>query len=331
MLLILNLGCERSLEYWHRLLLVRSIVLTKQNDTKPWLKFSSLCQKEGHLGLAFNILDSLLNTNNMQQDAGTNHQLPNNSASPQALNQQLFYNTNRNEELCKYAYLKFLYANGEKSNAIERMREFSANLEGQYQQFLQHQQQQQMNQMGGGGGVGAGGVGPMGPGGAGGAMVGQQVTQPQMPNAFHMVNTREIQKRRVELEMLLSKCYLKLGHWSEELGTFNIRSIEQIINYFKLSRDHNTSSYKSWQAWAYANYEAIQFYRNNPVVAQPIQPTALAPGQPGTVAAGSNGPQSPPQSPPIQQGLGGAALQNASQIEFNQQRITYVKHAIKVK
>lgn len=295
-------------------------MLTKHNDIKPWLKFSSLCQKEGHLGLARTILDSLLNTNNEIKAA-----VAANSATTTTTNvqpnaslgnvNQLFYNTSRNEELCKYAYLKFLYASGEKNNAIERMREFSSNLAGQFQQFLQHQhqQQQQMAQIGA----------PM----AGGA-IGQQVPQPQMPNAFHMVNAREIQKRRSELEMLLSKCYLKLGHWSQDIGTFNIYSIEQIINYFKMSRDHNSSSYKSWQSWAYANYEAIQFYRNNPA------PPTLQPPSVQPPAA-----QSPPQSPPIQQlpigspGLNPIAtnLQPLpSQIDFNQQRIVYVKHAIKV-
>ncbi len=61
-------GCERSLEYWHRLLLVRSIVLPKEKDIKPWLKFSSLCQKADHLPLSQQILNSLLNNEN--QTAG---------------------------------------------------------------------------------------------------------------------------------------------------------------------------------------------------------------------------------------------------------------------
>ena len=56
-------GCERSIEYWHRMLLVHSIVLSRDKDIKPWLKFASLCQKADHLPLAHQILTSLLNTN----------------------------------------------------------------------------------------------------------------------------------------------------------------------------------------------------------------------------------------------------------------------------
>lgn len=230
---------------------------------------------------------------------------------------QLFYNTSRNEELCKYAYLKFLYANGEKSNAIERMREFSANLIGQHQQFLQHQNQQQqqinMSQL----------STPI----VGGS-ISQQVQQPQMPNAFHMVNSREIQKRRGELEMLLSKCYLKLGNWSQEVGSPNIFTIEQIIGYYKLSRDHNNSSYKSWQAWAYANYEAIQFYKNNSIsqTSSTLQLASQASSVPSSITQ------------PIQQSIITPSLNSnpvspqnsSSQNELNQQRIVYVKQAIKV-
>jgi serine/threonine-protein kinase mTOR len=100
-------GCERSLEYWHRLLLVRTgIVLPKEKDIKPWLKFSSLCQKAGHLSLSQQILSSLLKR--IQEEPNANHLL----------------STNKDHELCKYANLKYLYANGNKREAIDGLKEF---------------------------------------------------------------------------------------------------------------------------------------------------------------------------------------------------------------
>lgn len=224
----------------------------------------------------------------------------------------------RNEELCKYAHFKYMYANGDKRGALDRLKEFGSNLAlqlTQYQQFLAHQQQQ-MNMAQ---------IGAQLPG----ASLSQQI--PQLPASFHMLNTRDIQKRRIELESLLSKCYLKLGQWSQELENFNSFSIEQIIAYFKLSREHNSLSYKSWQAWAYANYEAIQFYRNNNISnnhRNSSSNSVIVPQQQQQM-------QSPPSSPQPQ-----AVMQSLSQsqlnstpmpsVDFNQQKNNYVKQAIKV-
>ena len=122
-------GCERSLEYWHRLLLVRSIVLPKEKDIKPWLKFSSMSQKSGNLVLAQNILTSLM-------------------ASEEEQIQKNLINSSRDYELCKYAYFKYLYANGNKKEAFDKLKEFLIELKTQFNQLEQLQlfhQQQQIN------------------------------------------------------------------------------------------------------------------------------------------------------------------------------------------
>ena len=85
---------------------------------------------------------------------------------------------------------------------------------------------------------------------------------PPIPQIYNM---RELQKRRSELDRLLGKCYLKLGNWQYELEGFkDASSIGTIINYYENAKEHNRDSYKAWQSWAYANYEAIQFYKATP-------------------------------------------------------------------
>ena len=228
-------GCERSLEYWHRLLLVRSVVIPREKDIKPWLKFSSLCQKAGHLSLSQQILSSFLaNINSSSDDA----QSPNASAS--------ILNTSRDYELCQYANLKFLYVNGNREQAFSGLKEFvNAELRGKLAQCQQIQVQL--------------------------AAMGQSVSgssanlnsSQQFPPALQMYNIRDLQRRRIELDAQLSKSYLKLGKWQNELNGFdNDASISTIISYYKLAKDHNQDSYKAWQAWAYANYEALQYYKN---------------------------------------------------------------------
>lgn len=226
-------GCERSLEYWHRLLLVRSIVLPKEKDIKPWLKFSSLCQKDGYLSLSQQVLSSLLGTdevNFMNQQSSTASITPNHTNFN-------FANGTRDYELCKYSYFKYLYANGNKQEAFSRLEQFHNELNGQLKQFEQYAQQM---------------------------ATANQNAPIQVPPIFQMYNARELQKRKVELDTQIAKCYLKLGAWTYELQGFRDPAvIGNIINYYESAKNHNRESYKAWQAWAYANYEAIQFYKNN--------------------------------------------------------------------
>ena len=79
-----------------------------------------------------------------------------------------------------------------------------------------------------------------------------------------MYNIHELQIRRKELDRLLGKSYLKLGKWQYELDGFkDAPTIGTIINYYENAKEHSRDSYKAWQSWAYANYEAIQFHKNN--------------------------------------------------------------------
>lgn len=178
------------------------------------MKFSSLCQKAGNLGLSQQVLTSLLGNDESS-----------------LVNQS---NGTRDYELCKYSYFKYLYANGNTREAFDKLKEFHIELKTQLNQFEQYTQQRAAN------------------------------NAIQVPPIFQMYNTRELQKRKVELDTHIAKCYLKLGSWQYELEGFKDPGvIGTIIKYYESAKDHNRDSYKAWQAWAYANYEAIQFYKNN--------------------------------------------------------------------
>ena len=218
-------GCERSLEYWHRLLLVRSIVLPKEKCIKTWLKFSSLCQKSGHLKLSEQILNSIL-----KNDEFSNQQ------------NHTFSNFQRDLDFCRYAYLKFLYANNQKKEAYMKLEKFiTENLQEQLNMFQLYQQQQQHQQI----------------------QMASSNTNQTFPSFFQLFNSRDVNKKKNELHIQLSKCYLKLGNWKYELDGFTEQTIPDIIVYYKISKEYNQFSYKAWQAWAYANYEALQFYKSN--------------------------------------------------------------------
>ena len=53
-------GCQRVVDDWQRILMVRSMVIKPQEDERTWLKFASLCRKSGRLHLSHKTLVSIL-------------------------------------------------------------------------------------------------------------------------------------------------------------------------------------------------------------------------------------------------------------------------------
>eukprot|EP01114_Cavostelium_apophysatum_P007349 TRINITY_DN1943_c0_g1_i2.p1 TRINITY_DN1943_c0_g1~~TRINITY_DN1943_c0_g1_i2.p1 ORF type:complete len:2294 (+),score=720.41 TRINITY_DN1943_c0_g1_i2:229-7110(+) len=64
---------------------------------------------------------------------------------------------------------------------------------------------------------------------------------------------------------LLARMYLKLGQWQATLEGFNESNIQTVIGAYTAAIQYNSNWYKSWHAWAFANYEAISFYENEEV------------------------------------------------------------------
>jgi len=57
------------------------------------------------------------------------------------------------------------------------------------------------------------------------------------------------------------RCCCKLGDWYEGLNGINETSIPQIIEYYADATKHDKSWYKAWHLFAYLNYEAVLFYK----------------------------------------------------------------------
>ncbi len=86
-------------------------------------------------------------------------------------------NNTRDIELCKYSYFKYLYANGNKREAFDKLKEFHLELKGYLNQFEQYQQQITAN--------------------TAAVNMGNAPSVPlQIPPIFQMYNPRELQKRK---------------------------------------------------------------------------------------------------------------------------------------
>ncbi|KAG0181763.1 phosphatidylinositol kinase- protein kinase tor1 [Apophysomyces sp. BC1034] len=53
-------GCERNVEVWQRILRVRAMVISPQDDMEMWIKFANLCRKSGRFSLSDSTLRSLM-------------------------------------------------------------------------------------------------------------------------------------------------------------------------------------------------------------------------------------------------------------------------------
>ncbi|CAO3668466.1 unnamed protein product [Umbelopsis vinacea] len=53
-------GCQRNVEVWQRILRVRAMVVSPQDDMDMWIKFANLCRKSGRLSLSDKTLKSLM-------------------------------------------------------------------------------------------------------------------------------------------------------------------------------------------------------------------------------------------------------------------------------
>ncbi|XP_015781821.1 serine/threonine-protein kinase mTOR [Tetranychus urticae] len=183
-------GCQRVVEDWQKILMVHQLVLKPEKDEKTWLKFASLCQKNGRLNLSHKTLTMLLKYDPTKDE--TVKQLP----------------TDRPH--VTFGYIKHMWDSGQKDHALNQL-----------QHFVHH--------------VSSFGTGIPG--------------------------TVEEASKRLELDKLLSRCYLKLGNWQENLKGINENSIPNIIKYYALATEKDRDWYKAWHAYAYMNFEAVLYYK----------------------------------------------------------------------
>lgn len=64
-----------------------------------------------------------------------------------------------------------------------------------------------------------------------------------------------------ELDKLLSRCYLKLGQWHENLHGLNEKTIPCILTYYLNATKCDQEWYKAWHSYAYMNYEAVLYLK----------------------------------------------------------------------
>ena len=203
------LGCQANVEVWQRMLKVRALVLRPEENPDIWIKFANLCRKSDRIGLAERSLISLGGV--MDNDQG----------APPAV---------------AYARLKFIWATGNKVDALAALKDFTARKADSYavRSTRLHQAAQQHNGING------------------------------VETVAHEILARQKEEESIrKLGTLLAKCYRRQGQWQSYLLRADWttpaarEAADEILKSYEAATEFNQNWYKAWHAFALANFDIV--------------------------------------------------------------------------
>lgn len=191
------MGVQRNVDVWQRLLKLRALVTSPQENMEMWIKFANLCRKSNRMGLAEKTLNSLLGGD----DESHNHFTE--STSPQVV----------------YAWLKFAWARGEKSEALSELQDFSYHLAGE---------------------LGVDVADAL-------SSIGDNELLPWTPTP-----------ESSETTALLARCFHKQAEWQIAMqGHWIDHSSSNILQSFSLATQFDPNWHKAWHSFAIAHFDVV--------------------------------------------------------------------------
>lgn len=228
-------GCQRQVDVWQRMLKVRALVITPQENEDMYIKFASICRKAQRGGLAEKSLNSLL---------GSQACIGNLASGPEG-----WERVRRAPYQVQYATYKFLWSNDQHDVALQALKEFTLRLREDYEDSSSAALSIAGPTTNGALSHGVNGV--------------NGVNGIHSNGPFGSAHSPHISaKERAELEewrILLARCYLKQGDWQVKLhnGDWQSETVQDVLqSYYSATRYHD-GWYKAWHAWALANFEVV--------------------------------------------------------------------------
>ncbi|UPX14327.1 Non-specific serine/threonine protein kinase [Ascochyta rabiei] len=238
-------GLQPNPEVWQRMMKVRQLVISPEEGTDMWIKYTNLCRKNNRMNLANKALQKLLNI----EGAGEHRVV-----------EYVRENAHKISHPVAYATYKYMWADQHtQQEALDSMKDFTARLSDD----LTMRARAATNPM-------------MGHNGLNGMTNGHpQLFNNMNPfaasngvngtagmNGSNMLNGSAMGVSPAELaecHRLLAKCYLKQGDWQQELqdGEWEHEYVHEILSAYAAATRYNNNWYKAWHAWALANFEVI--------------------------------------------------------------------------
>lgn len=192
-------GVQRNVDVWQRLLKVRALVISPKENMEMWIKFANLCRKSNRMGLAEKTLNSLLGG-----DDESHHRFTG-TTSPRVV----------------YAWLKFAWARGEKTEALSQLQDFSYQLAGEL--------------------------------GIDVADAISSIDDTEAPTWTTLQNPYA-----KETLALLARCYHKQAEWQVALqGHFIDHTSQSILQSFSLATQFDSHWHKAWHSFAIAHFDVV--------------------------------------------------------------------------
>lgn len=221
-------GCQRNVEVWQRMLKVRALVIQPHDNMEMFIKFASICRKEGRGGLADRTLNSLIGNDAI----GT-------IRSPDSLEK-----VHNAPYAVQYAVYKFLWGTSQQDKALTALKDFTTRLRDEVE-----------------GRILALSNNSNGPSGIlNGVNSTNGINGVHAP--FGTSNNQANPKEKAEVEkmkVLLARCYLKQGDWeaSRHDGDWQSDHVQDVLQSYHSATRYNEHWYKAWHSWALANFEVV--------------------------------------------------------------------------
>nr|QCD64088.1 target of rapamycin [Botrytis cinerea] len=240
------LGCQRNVEVWQRMLKLRALVITPMENMQMSIKFANLCRKSGRMGLAEKHLKTL-----MGGDESLDVVLPQIVESANG-DRRVRVSNKHIEAPVQYAILKFHWAVGKQSQALEALKIFTSGLAEKLQQAQIATQGGIINDM----------HAMNLHNGTNGMMNGNGYANGLGANAHSLLTPKGL----ADHTTLLARCCLKQGEWqvAQKKGNWQNDNLNDILASYKAATHFNPQWYKAWHAWALANFEIVQAVQTDP-------------------------------------------------------------------
>jgi len=233
-------GCRLEVSAWQRILKVRSLVLSSEEDVGSWIKFASLCRQDGNFALAETILTRHLalpgqpiSVGDLQQRVSAHlaqmgFDEGQQQAQQRALMQQMMQQQQQHmvvSQRVRYAFLKHLWAANRGHEALVGMHRLAEALSPHV------------------------------------ASQAQRMAVPP-PSAPYIGSSAP----EAAVARLLVKVHLKVGDWEQARLAVGARMDQgtqtAVLDAYRSAMTLDDGNYKAWHSWAMVNFNIMEQLRS---------------------------------------------------------------------
>jgi phosphatidylinositol kinase/protein kinase (PI-3 family) len=280
------MGAQHDVDVWKDLLMVRSCVLSPQDDIPTWLKFSSLCRKSGRMSMSRKVLGDLLSAEVSLETKGSSLDKTSAFTATEDV-------VSRALPQVQFAFYKHLWAAGFHSDAYRRLEKLTDTLQAAEPVSVVVDSSHSSattttnnnNNSGNGNGISNGshrhlsvadkhlGVDSLPT-----LSPRRSVSSPrdrlsdatiagidgaassQTPNAG-LIDAWAADEL-ASVQVLKAKCLLKLGDWHLAMhDELTDETIAKPLELMKSATRYASDSYRVWHSWAVMNFQAISMHK----------------------------------------------------------------------